>query len=132
MGPRVWAQYCALLKLSSSMLRKSLPPCASGGASMHSEATSSRHRVASESAERHEISATNPEIVKSLLKRLMQVSETGTQGAYMCAEEAAADGKALHEQLNRTGAFLPYIDSQGNLSFPWLNDVDSAPVCYNP
>lgn len=87
--------------------------------------------VQTDRAERHEISATNPEIVKSLLKRLMQVSETGTQGAYMCAEEAAADGKALHEELNRTGAFLPYIDSQGNLSFPWLNDL-TAPVCYNP
>ena len=87
--------------------------------------------VQADRAERHEISAANPEIVQSLLKRLMQVSETGTQGAYMCTEEAAADGKALHEELNRTGAFLPYIDSQSNLSFPWLNDLE-APVCYNP
>ena len=49
----------------------------------------------------------------------------------MCAEEAAADGKALREELNRAGAFLPYISSHGDLSCPWLNDL-AAPVCYNP
>ena len=60
-----------------------------------------------------------------------QVSKTGTQGAYMCKEASAASSRALQRELNRTGAFLPYVDSNGNESFPWMNDMN-APVCYNP
>eukprot|EP01050_Picozoa_sp_SAG11_P029474 SAG11_NODE_8317_length_1030_cov_0.865736_1_plen_60_part_00 len=59
------------------------------------------------------------------------MSKTGTQGAHMCKEASAVDSKALRRELNRTGAFLPYVDSAGDESFPWMNDMH-APVCYNP
>ena len=82
-------------------------------------------------AERHELSASKPELVQSMLRRLMEVSKTGTQGAYLCEDQAAVDSARLREELNRTGAYLPYVDSSGNDSFPWMNDM-TAPVCYNP
>jgi hypothetical protein len=93
--------------------------------------TRSRFNVENDRGEHHELSHARPDLVQSLLKRLQEVSLTGTQGAHLCPADNAADNHMLHAELNRSGAYLPYAQAGGNLSLPWTNDL-AARSCYNP
>lgn len=83
--------------------------------------------------ERNDLSHAMPDVVKQLIARLAEVSQTGTQGSHLCTDAASADAAALGEELKKTKAYLPYVElgSDALAGAPWKNDM-TAPSCYNP
>ena len=84
--------------------------------------------LASDPAERFDISEQLPAVVARLKMRLAAAAETATQGAHLCWPADALDKKALAKRLEQSRAHLPYAQEE---SSPWQNDL-TAYSCYNP